>query len=32
MPSRQNNMDNKSYYQLLIVQVTVEANKQDFDE
>ena len=25
-------MDNKSYYQLFIMQATIEPNKQDFDE
>ena len=32
MPSGQNNMDNKSDDQLLIVQATIESNKQDSDE
>ena len=32
MPSGRNKMDNKSYGQLLIMQATVDANRQDSDD
>ena len=32
MPIGRNNMDNKSYEQLLVIQAKIEANRQDYDE
>ena len=32
MTNGRNKMDNKSNYQLLIMQATIEANRQDYDK